>query len=410
MSNDKELKKLFEDPLLQNIEKEDLSLFEVPENLKKSTKDSPDYVAQRVLCVNFSDYEPAFKQVQQELKSGKRSIQQLTSSQSLQSGSYYIISGVMLYLEHIDELVEKKKRKKRDARTRCIFENGTESDMYLDTLRKSITTDGYVITESSDTNATFLESKYNVTSDDVEDGWIYVLSSLSENPEIKDQKNLFKIGFSINPVEKRIANAQSDPTYLMDKVKIEASWKTYNMNTQKFENLIHQFFSAVQFNFIVKDKEGKKFKTLEWYIVPISIIETVINRFIDKSIVNYRYNPSLESLELIDHKKEEEEVKKKFDTSGMKILTLIIKKVWFDEIMAGRKKIEYRELKQTTLSRYTWVSNEDGKRYLKKFDAIRLNVGYNKNRESALVEVADTTFDADGQIVEYHLGEVLEKR
>ena len=48
MSNDKELKKLFEDPLLQNIEKEDLSLFEVPENLKKSTKDSPDYVAQRV--------------------------------------------------------------------------------------------------------------------------------------------------------------------------------------------------------------------------------------------------------------------------------------------------------------------------------------------------------------------------
>ena len=409
MSNDKELKKLFEDPLLQNIEKEDLSLFEVPENLKKSTKDSPDYVAQRVPCVNFSDYEPAFKQVQQELKSGKRNIQQLTSSQSLQSGSYYITSGVMLYLEHIDELVEKKKRKKKDARTRCIFENGTESDMYLDTLRKSITTDGYVITESSDTNATFLESKYNVTSDDVEDGWIYVLSSLSENPEIKDQKNLFKIGFSINPVEKRIANAQSDPTYLMDKVKIEASWKTYNMNTQKFENLIHQFFSAVQFNFIVKDKEGKKFKTLEWYIVPISIIETVINRFIDKSIVNYRYNPSLESLELIDHKKEEEEVKKKFDTSGMKILSLIIKKVWFDEIIAGRKKIEYRELKQTTLSRYTWVSNEDGKRYLKKFDAIRLNVGYNKNRESALVEVADTTFDADGQIVEYHLGEVLEK-
>lgn len=410
MSNDKELKKLFEDPLLQNIEKEDLSLFEVPENLKKSTKDSPDYVAQRVLCVNFSDYEPAFKQVQQELKSGKRNIQQLTSSQSLQSGSYYITSGVMLYLEHIDELVEKKKRKKKDARTRCIFENGTESDMYLDTLRKSITTDGYVITESSDTNATFLESKYNVTSDDVEDGWIYVLSSLSENPEIKDQKNLFKIGFSINPVEKRIANAQSDPTYLMDKVKIEASWKTYNMNTQKFENLIHQFFSAVQFNFIVKDKEGKKFKTLEWYIVPISIIETVINRFIDKSIVNYRYNPSLESLELIDHKKEEEEVKKKFDTSGMKILSLIIKKVWFDEIIAGRKKIEYRELKQTTLSRYTWVSNEDGKRYLKKFDAIRLNVGYNKNRESALVEVVDTTFDADGQIVEYHLGKVLDKR
>ena len=407
MRIDKELEKLFEDPLLQNIEKEDLSLFDVPENLKKSTKDQPDYVAQRVPCNNFLDYEPGFKQVHQELKSGKRSIMQLENAQSLKADSYYITSGVLLYLEHIDELVERKKSKKKDARTRCIYENGTESDIYLDTLRKSITTDGYVVTESIDTNASFFDSKFKVTPDDVQDGWIYVLSSLSENPEIKNQKNLYKIGFSTTTVEKRIANAENDPTYLMDKVKIVERWKTYNMNTQKFENLIHQFFSAVQFNFIVKDKEGKKFKTLEWYIVPISIIETVINRFIDKSIINYRYNPSLESLEQIDHKKEEEE--KRFDTSGMKILSLIIKKVWFDEIMAGRKKIEYRELKQTTLSRYTWVSNEDGKRYLKKFDAIRLNVGYNKNRESALVEVADTTFDADGQIVEYHLGEVLEK-
>lgn len=406
MSIDKELEKLFDDPLLQNIEKEDLGLFDVPDNLKKSTKDQPDYVAQRVPCTNFSDYESGFKQVHLELKFGKRSIKQLTTAQSLKADSYYITSGVMLYLEHIDELVEKKKSKKRDARTRCIFENGTESDIYLDTLRKSITTDGYIITESIDTTVSFLESKYNVTSDDVQDGWIYVLSSLSENPEIKNTKNLFKIGFSVNPVEKRIANAQNDPTYLMDKVKIEASWKTFNMNTQRFEDLIHQFFSAVQFNFIVKDKAGNKFKTLEWYVVPLSIIETVVNRFIDKSIVNYRYNPSLESLEFIDKKEED---KSKFDTSGMKILSLIIKKVWFDEIMSGRKKIEYRELKQTTLNKYTWVSNEDGKRYLKKYDAIRLYVGYNKNRESALVEIVDTTYDADGQTVEYHLGEVLEK-
>ena len=407
MSIDKELENIFNDPLLQNIEKEDLSLFDVPENLRKSDKDQPDYVAQRVPCANFSDYEPGFNQVHRELKSGKRNIMQLKNTQSLQAGSYYITSGVLLYLEHIDELVQKEKRKKRDARTRCIFENGTESDIYLDTLRKSITTDGYVVTESIDTNTSFFDSKFKVTPDDVQDGWIYVLSSLSVNPEIKNQKNLYKIGFSTTTVEKRTANAENDPTYLMDKVKIVERWKTYNMNTQKFENLIHQFFSAVQFNFIVKDKAGNKFKTLEWYIVPLSIIETVINRFKDKSIVNYRYNPSLESLEFID--KKEENDKGKFDTSGMKILSLIIKKVWFKEIMEGRKKIEYRELKHSTLGRYTWVSNEDGKRYLKKYDAIRLYVGYNKNRESALVEVVDTIYDADGQIVEYHLGEILEE-
>jgi len=67
-------------------------------------------------------------------------------------------------------------------------------------------------------------------------------------------------------------------------------------------------------------------------------------------------------------------------------------------------------LKQSTLGKYTWVSNEDGKRYLKKYDAIRFFVGYNKNRSSALIEVIDTTFNSKMQIVEYHLGRVLEKK
>ena len=101
--------------------------------------------------------------------------------------------------------------------------------------------------------------------------------------------------------------------------------------------------------------------------------------------------------------------KKKYDTAGMKILSLNIKKMWFDEIMAGRKDIEFRELKQSNLSRFTWVSNEDGMRYLKKYDAIRFYVGYNKNRSSALIEVIDITFDGINQVVEYHLGKVLEK-
>lgn len=49
-----------------------------------------------------------------------------------------------------------------------------------------------------------------------------------------------------------------------------------------------------------------------------------------------------------------------FDTRGMKILTLNIKKVFFDQIVRGEKKIEYRELKQTTLNRYTYVDEADG--------------------------------------------------
>ena len=406
MSLEKELEKLFDDPLLKNVEDEDLSLFVIPEYLNKITKDKPDYVAQRVPCLNFSDYEEGFKRVHRELNLGKRSLCQLKKDQSLQAGSYYITSGVLLFIEHIDELQTKVKRKKKDARTRSIYENGTESSIYLDSLRKSITTDGYVVTESTDIIEEDFQQKFGITNADIQDGWVYVLSSLSEKVEIKEQKDLYKIGYSTIPIPQRIANAQNDPTYLMDKVKIVASWKTFNMNTQKFEDLIHKFFKGVQFNVRVKDKNGKIFIAREWYIAPLGIIETVIKKIIDGSIVNYRYNPSLKGLEKIE--KTKEDLSPNYDTKGMNILNLIIKKVLFDDIIEGRKKTEYRQIKQTTLNRHTWISNDDGKRYLKKYDAILFYVGNKKDRYSALIEVTDTTYDNEKRIVEYHLGKILE--
>jgi hypothetical protein len=39
-------------------------------------------------------------------------------------------------------------------------------------------------------------------------------------------------------------STEKEPTYLMAPVKIEAEYKTFNMNTQKFEQLLHNFFGA----------------------------------------------------------------------------------------------------------------------------------------------------------------------
>jgi hypothetical protein len=407
MPIDKELEELFNDPLLEDIGKEDLSLFEVPDNFKRSDNDKPDYVARRVHCANFSDYEEGFKKVHTELKTGRRSIKKFNAN-ALKAGNYYVIGGVLLLLDYIDDLVEKAKRKKKDARTRCVYENGTESDIYLDTLRRSLTSEGYFVTESIDTNDTVFDSKFEVTVDDKQDGWIYVLRSLSTNPHISNQKDLYKIGFSTTPVEKRIANAANDTTYLMDYVEIVATWKTFNMNTQKFEALIHSFFSSVQFRVQLVDPSGTRFTALEWYVVPLGIIESVITRIIDGSIIHYRYNPSLNSLEQLPEK-ERDNSKEEYDTKGLKVLKLIIKQTYLNEILAGTKKIEYRQLKKSQLGKFTWVSNEDGKRYLTKYDFIRFYVGYSKDRETALVEITDTTYDGENQLVEYHLGKILEK-
>lgn len=61
----------------------------------------------------------------------------------------------------------------------------------------------------------------------------------------------------------------------------------------------------------------------------------------------------------------------------MKILHLALKKRWFDLIRVGRKKNEYRELKDY------WTKRLVGKDYTH----ILFTNGYGKNRPSILVEL-----------------------
>ncbi|WP_294744614.1 GIY-YIG nuclease family protein [uncultured Prevotella sp.] len=400
MDIDKELEALFDDPLL-NVSEEEKSLFEIPQDMRRViAKKKADYVAQHKLCENFDDYKPLFAKVHRELKQGLRSLVKITKTATLAEGRFYFVSGQMLLLEKIGEL-KKSSNFLPDARTRCIYENGTESDILLQTLRKNVVGDGYAVTElQEDVNGKFF-SNSDITADDKVTGYIYVLSSLSQDPVIKDVKHLYKIGFSTNSVEQRIANAENEPTYLMAPVKIQATYKVVNVNSQKFEDLIHQVLKPAQFQVSVFDDKGAEHQPQEWFIVPLPVVDVIIQKIMDGSIVGYTYNPEQECLEKRIIKE-----KSTFDTKGMKVLTLNIKKIYFDDILSGAKKIEYRELKQTTLNKYTYLDESDGKRYLRRYDAIRLFVGYHKARESALVQVKDITYR--NGVVEYHLGLILE--
>ena len=71
----------------------------------------------------------------------------------------------------------------------------------------------------------------------------------------------------------------------------------------------------------------------------------------------------------------------------MKVLTLVIEKAFFEEIVSGVKTEEYRSLKQNTLNKYTYVDEADGRRYLRRFDVIRFYVGYHSDRDNAVVQV-----------------------
>ena len=77
-----------------------------------------------------------------------------------------------------------------------------------------------------------------------------------------------------------------------------------------------------------------------------------------------------------------------------KELQLIIKQEFFDAIVAGKKKQEFREVKPTTIKRYLQLDEEgfeleddDGNALPIEYDVIRFFVGYKKDRDSAIVEV-----------------------
>lgn len=74
-------------------------------------------------------------------------------------------------------------------------------------------------------------------------------------------------------------------------------------------------------------------------------------------------------------------------TDIMKILTLIIKQKFFDQIISGEKTEETREILPTTQNKYVVLDKEDAITDIIEYDAIRFYVGYNKDRDTALVEV-----------------------
>ena len=133
-------------------------------------------------------------------------------------------------------------------------------------------------------------SEMCIRDSDEPTGYIYVLRSLSEDPRIQEIEDLFKIGFSRQPVLERIKNAASDPTFLMADVAPVTHFETYNLNPQQFEKLIHRFFAKACLNLDIIGEDGKRFTPREWFIVPLPIIEQAIKLLISGDIVNYRYD------------------------------------------------------------------------------------------------------------------------
>ena len=404
MTNDIDLDKILDDPIfdLNSTEKE---LFNLSDLIKKGQmkKKKADEIARRKPCENFSDYAGLFVRVHQELKVGRRTLVRFKED-NLKEKVFFIADGIMGFVDQLDiDSRQIKDRVRKDGRSRVIYEDGTESNILFRTIGKNITKNGYIVTEVNDGNelAAFT-SQQTLSEDDQAQGWIYILRSKSEDERISSVENLYKIGFSTTPVEQRVKNAKNESTYLMADVEIISTYKVFNINVQKLEYLIHKFFAAARFHVKVGGAVPE-----EWFVVPLPIIRQAIAKFVDGSIVDYKYNVELRAMEKIEVIQQDRVKTGTANVDGFDVLSMSLMQNAFDEIMAGLQTVESREIKNTTLGKLTRVDKSTGKRYVRQPHFLRLYTSYDRSHDVMLVKVTRTEFREPNEVF-YHLGDIIE--
>ena len=270
---------------------DDSSIFNLT-HVKKSERIRPDYVSRRTKCLDFESYAALFQTVHDDLKAGRRKLVEF-KEENLKEGKFFVLRGILLFLEKSDNKettfeFESGTRIRSDGRTRCIFDNGTESTMLYRSLYKALLQDGFEVSEYQE-----MEAEHQISDEDKQNGYIYVLSSLSTNPQVANTPDLYKIGCCSGAVSDRIKNAANEPTYLLSDVKIILTARCYNINVFQLEGAIHDFFSKSNISFEVIDKDGNIHHPKEWFIAPLSIIEEAISLIVNDDISKYVYNAEM---------------------------------------------------------------------------------------------------------------------
>lgn len=287
------LEDIFADDDLGILGDTDESIFELKHVSARQTLTPPEEVAKRKKCKNFLEYEPLFVQCHKDLEMGDRAFVEFTSDSQIQEGRFFVLNGVLLYIDKIKDL-KKDPYGKLDGRQRCIFENGTESEMLFRSLVKRLYEGGKAVSEILYKENELLAKDFSVIKNEDElGGYLYIAKSLSTNPLIQEKDNLYKIGFSKKSPTIRIQNAETDPTFLMAPARLVREYQCYNINPQKAEKIIHSFLSGAQLRMDITSDKGERISPREWFLVDLDIAVQVIKLMIDETILDYRYDTEM---------------------------------------------------------------------------------------------------------------------
>lgn len=271
------------------VEAESGGITELKHVRSSAEKKAAEEIANRERCRDFETFKPLFEQVQRDLDTGVRETRPFEMKAEIQQGRFFIVGGQKAYIADMGETTLTEQGR-TDARLRVIFDNGTESNMLMRSLQRALNKDeaGRRITEPV---AGPLFSGEQGEADQAS-GTIYVLRSMSDHPMVAENRNLVhKIGVTNVSIEKRIAGARLQPTFLMADVEVVATYELYNINRTKLENLIHRIFSPALLQIEIKDRFGKPVVPREWFLVPLAAIDEAVEKIKDGTIADYTYDP-----------------------------------------------------------------------------------------------------------------------
>ena len=254
-----------------------------------------DEVASRAPCPEFATFKPLFDAVREYLRTGVREARKFERDASIKQGEFFILGGQLAYVAAVPDELETE-HGHAQGRLRVIYDNATESDTLLRSFQRALykpELDGRRITDP-DIGPLFGSE---AEEGDLESGTIYVLRSRSDHPYVAAHRNIIhKIGVTGGRVETRIANARSDPTYLLADVDVVATYKLAGVNRSKMEGIFHRVFAPAQLDLTIPDRFGNPVRPREWFLAPLPAIDQAVERIRDGSITSWIYDPAAASL------------------------------------------------------------------------------------------------------------------
>ena len=264
-------------------------------------RSSPDEVAQRTTCEDFDDrFRPLFREVQRQIASGERPTEQFNKRElrrQIREGDWFVLDGQKAFVAEAGAWF-KPDHGERDRRLRVIFDNGTESDLLMRSLRRALNKDEtsrriLPPEPADDAELGPLFGGEDDGGDDADGGHVYIARSLSNHSFIAGHRDLLhKIGSTGGDPEARVAGAAKDPTFLLAPAKIQTSYRLAGVSRKKLERLLQRYFAPVKADIELLDRFGGTVKPSEWFLAPLPAIEEAVELVRSGEITRRRYDPA----------------------------------------------------------------------------------------------------------------------